>query len=267
MTTETLIALFHCAAVVVGAREVVAARTPQRQSEPTSLTGSPTDFAGSTLSCQKTCEAAGHCSIGVGSGCDRQPTCSMGCAIAAVPGVTLSQCIAECNAVSGTVQKAVRVSFSLVCLCDRLLFIVYCSIIAFVRHMWTQHESCATPQQEKIPLVVLYYTYRLSPTRPHSCSNDYTIHTVTLIVDCTWCIVLSTLAFQIGKPPVCSAKFHNLTFEMCGPCAHVRAPPLCSHIAYCSKPCDFTTFPSNFTSGNPFFHIMVVSRSKRFTAS
>lgn len=102
MTTQTLIALLHCAAVVASTRETVAPRSPQQQHVQLSkATASTTNSDSSSLSCQKTCEAAGHCSIGVGSGCDRQPTCSMGCAIAAVPGVTLNQCIAECNAVSG----------------------------------------------------------------------------------------------------------------------------------------------------------------------
>jgi hypothetical protein len=60
-----------------------------------------------SLSCQKTCEAAGHCAVGVDTGCDRQPTCSMGCAIAAVPGVTLEECVAECQTVRA---RTVRVT-------------------------------------------------------------------------------------------------------------------------------------------------------------
>jgi hypothetical protein len=65
-----------------------------------------------SLSCQKTCEAAGHCAVGVDTGCDRQPTCSMGCAIAAVPGVTIEECVAECQTVRAcTVRVTQFVSY------------------------------------------------------------------------------------------------------------------------------------------------------------
>ena len=49
------------------------------------------------MSCQATCEAAGHCSIGLTSP-DQLPSCAMGCALAALPGVTEALCAAECTA-------------------------------------------------------------------------------------------------------------------------------------------------------------------------
>lgn len=54
---------------------------------------------GAETRCQATCEAAGHCTTGLSS-CDQLPSCSMGCQIGALPGVSLAECVVECAAVS-----------------------------------------------------------------------------------------------------------------------------------------------------------------------
>jgi hypothetical protein len=61
----------------------------------------------SPAECQASCEAAGHCSVGLTS-CDQQPTCAIGCAIAErmisthKPSQTpLDDCKAECTLVGG----------------------------------------------------------------------------------------------------------------------------------------------------------------------
>jgi hypothetical protein len=54
--------------------------------------------AASALSCQETCEAAGHCTAGLVT-CNQQPTCSFGCAIGGIPGVAIDECEAECSKV------------------------------------------------------------------------------------------------------------------------------------------------------------------------
>ena len=66
--------------------------------------GSAAGFTG----CQKVCEAAGHCSSTPNLvSCDQQPSCEMGCAVAALPGITVAACEAECI----TVRHYVCVGF------------------------------------------------------------------------------------------------------------------------------------------------------------
>jgi hypothetical protein len=50
---------------------------------------------GPPLTCQEKCEAAGHCTVGLGS-CNQQPSCAQGCAVAAV-GASLEECKSVCT--------------------------------------------------------------------------------------------------------------------------------------------------------------------------